>query len=153
MMLTLALSTGRTPSIDRTNTPWDSITSLPVRNCARDVLLSCVLAVGVNVTNYQVLTHTSPLTFQTLGHLKTAITLAIGFVVFNAPLIPNNLLGMVLAFSGLLLYAYVQNVERDGGGQGDNDSGKPRATSNVGTWMYVVSFGLPLAALHLVSAL
>ena len=33
-------------------------------NTAGDVLLSCVLAVGVNVTNYQVLTHTSPITFQ-----------------------------------------------------------------------------------------
>ena len=50
-------------------------------------------------------THTH---MQVLGHLKIAITLAIGFLFFGAPIIAKNLTGISLAFSGMLLYAYVQ---------------------------------------------
>eukprot|EP01042_Synura_sphagnicola_P003871 gene3871-4844_t len=46
-------------------------------------LVSCVFALGVNISNYLVLGKTSPLTYQVLGHLKTVLILILGFTMFN----------------------------------------------------------------------
>jgi hypothetical protein len=37
---------------------------------AVDVLVSCVMALGSNVTNFLVLSWASPLTYQVIGHMK-----------------------------------------------------------------------------------
>lgn len=46
------------------------------------ILLSCVFALGVNISNYLVLGKTSPLTYQVLGHLKTILILILGMCVW-----------------------------------------------------------------------
>ena len=45
--------------------------------------ISCIFALGVNISNYLVLGKTSPLTYQVLGHLKTILILVLGFTVFQ----------------------------------------------------------------------
>ena len=40
--------------------------------------VSCVFALGVNISNYLVLGKTSPLTYQVLGHLKVQPGLGLG---------------------------------------------------------------------------
>lgn len=81
-------------------------------------MVSCVFALGVNISNYLVLGKTSPLTYQVLGHLKTVLILVLGFTVFNVrrcpridiiilivccsqkPVDMRNLLGIVVAMFG-----------------------------------------------------
>lgn len=45
--------------------------------------ISCLFALGVNISNYLVLGATSPLTYQVLGHLKTVLIIVLGFIVFK----------------------------------------------------------------------
>jgi len=49
------------------------------------IILSCICALGINVTNYMVLGKTSALTYQVLGHFKTVLILFIGIIVFQTP--------------------------------------------------------------------
>lgn len=74
----------------------------------RDILLSCVFALGVNISNYLVLGKTSPLTYQVLGHLKTVLILVLGFTLFNKETNRNELLGICLAMVGVVSYTEVK---------------------------------------------
>ena len=58
------------------------------------LVLSCVFALGVNISNYLVLGKTSPLTYQVLGHLKTVLILILGFTVFEVR--KDNVSGLVV---------------------------------------------------------
>ena len=40
-----------------------------------DILISCVMALGSNLTNFLVLSWASPLTYQVIGHMKTICVL------------------------------------------------------------------------------
>lgn len=75
------------------------------------ILLSCVFALGVNISNYVVLGKTSPLTYQVLGHLKTILILVLGVVMFNKPIIMNNLIGVVVAMAGVVAYTEIKRRE------------------------------------------
>eukprot|EP00455_Lapot_gusevi_P023990 TRINITY_DN248_c0_g1_i1.p1 TRINITY_DN248_c0_g1~~TRINITY_DN248_c0_g1_i1.p1 ORF type:complete len:251 (-),score=66.48 TRINITY_DN248_c0_g1_i1:81-833(-) len=75
------------------------------------ILITCVLAFGVNVTNYLVIGRTSPVTYQVVGHLKTCLILILGFVVFRYPVIWRNLLGIVIAVVGMIWYTELKRVE------------------------------------------
>eukprot|EP01033_Poteriospumella_lacustris_P008417 gene8418-6078_t len=66
--------------------------------------LSCVLALGVNISNYLVLGKTSPLTYQVLGHLKTVLILVLGFTVFQKPVDSRNVVGILIAMLGVIGY-------------------------------------------------
>eukprot|EP00597_Dinobryon_sp_UTEXLB2267_P001617 CAMPEP_0170075670 /NCGR_PEP_ID=MMETSP0019_2-20121128/12773_1 /TAXON_ID=98059 /ORGANISM="Dinobryon sp., Strain UTEXLB2267" /LENGTH=258 /DNA_ID=CAMNT_0010286803 /DNA_START=161 /DNA_END=937 /DNA_ORIENTATION=+ len=72
------------------------------------ISVSCVFALGVNITNYLVLGKTSPLTYQVLGHLKTILILVLGFTTFNKPIDMRNLLGIVIAMIGVIAYTEVR---------------------------------------------
>jgi hypothetical protein len=41
---------------------------------------------------------------QVLGHFKTITILVLGFTLFHAPIIPKNLLGVVIAMAGVIMY-------------------------------------------------
>jgi solute carrier family 35, member E3 len=62
--------------------------------------VSCVFALGVNISNYLVLGKTSPLTYQVLGHLKTVLILVLGFTVFQKPIDMRNVSGILVAMIG-----------------------------------------------------
>merc|ERR1712006_58455 len=69
------------------------------------ILLSCILALGVNITNYLVLGKTSPLTYQVLGHVKTILLLIISFYLFSYNLVKNNIMGIAIAMGGVIAYS------------------------------------------------
>ena len=52
-------------------------------NKTKTLGISCLFALGVNISNYLVLGQTSPLTYQVLGHMKTVLIIVLGFVVFK----------------------------------------------------------------------
>lgn len=72
------------------------------------ILISCMFALGVNVSNYLVLGKTSPLTYQVLGHLKTVLILVLGFIFFNKTVDLRNVLGIVIAMAGVIAYTEVR---------------------------------------------
>lgn len=80
----------------------------------RDVLLSCVFAFGVNVSNYMVLRLTGPLTYQVLGHVKTILILVLGFAFFGqATPDPKMVVGICLAMVGVVWYTELKRRGAD----------------------------------------
>ncbi len=79
--------------------------------CLLRIGLSCVFAIGVNVSNYLVIGKTSPLTYQVLGHLKTILILVLGFTVFNKELDSRECLGMMIAMFGVMYYTEVKRTQ------------------------------------------
>jgi len=83
---------------------FDDIYEMPnhvfTQGCINRILVSCLFALGVNISNYLVLGKTSPLTYQVLGHLKTVLILILGFTVFNKPFDLRNVIGIVIAMVG-----------------------------------------------------
>lgn len=59
-----------------------------------DIAISCLLALGVNITNYLVLGKTSPLTYQVVGHLKTIFTISFGILILHHETNMKNLVGV-----------------------------------------------------------
>ena len=120
IMFLMSLATGGHPPLPALIAMLGAADFSATLSCTRDLLLSSMLALGVNVTNYQVLSATSALTYQVLGHFKMAITLLSGFMFFRQPIHGKNIIAILLAFVGFILYAYVQHVEREGaaGGRG-----------------------------------
>ncbi|GAB5030722.1 nucleotide sugar transporter family protein [Nannochloropsis oceanica] len=68
------------------------------------IFWSCVLALGVNITNFSILGKTSPLAYQILGHLKATIILILGVVIFNYQYNAKVIAGTVLALGGVVAY-------------------------------------------------
>jgi solute carrier family 35, member E3 len=68
------------------------------------IFWSCILALGVNVTNFLILGRTSPLAYQVLGHLKATVILILGVVVFNYQYNAKVVVGTVLALGGVVAY-------------------------------------------------
>mmetsp|Transcript_6253 Transcript_6253/g.24369 ORF Transcript_6253/g.24369 Transcript_6253/m.24369 type:complete len:330 (-) Transcript_6253:57-1046(-) len=68
------------------------------------IFVSAVLAFLVNLSTYLVITRTSPVTYQVLGHFKLVIILTAGVVWFNEEANSQRLLGMILALLGIILY-------------------------------------------------
>lgn len=77
------------------------------------VLFSALLAFGVNVTTFLLIGHTSPLTYNIVGFLKTLLVLIFGVLFFNTPTTGKNMLGTAVALSGLALYMWRKLRERE----------------------------------------
>ncbi len=73
---------------------------------AIDLLLSCLMAFLLNLSNYKVLELTSPLTYQVLGHVKTVSILTAGVVFLNETPSGRVLAGVIVSILGMLLYGY-----------------------------------------------
>ena len=87
------------------------VESQPSLVASMHIFLSCVLAFGVNVSNYMVLGLTSPLTYQVVGHLKTILILVIGSVTFKTIPTPSVAFGMSLAVFGGKEYTEVWGLD------------------------------------------
>jgi len=74
----------------------------------RDIIISCALALGVNISNYLVLGKTSPLTYQVVGHLKTILTITFGVIVLGHQTNFKNILGICIAMCGVISYSEVK---------------------------------------------
>ena len=53
----------------------------------------------------------SATTFQVLGHMKTVCVLILGWILFDSALTMKNILGMLLAVVGMIVYSWA--VESD----------------------------------------
>lgn len=70
------------------------------------IVLSCMISVAVNFSTFLVIGKTSPVTYQVLGHLKTCLVLAFGYVLLHDPFSWRNILGIFVALVGMILYSY-----------------------------------------------
>ncbi|KAK4355945.1 hypothetical protein RND71_024916 [Anisodus tanguticus] len=75
------------------------------------IVLSCLISVSVNFSTFLVIGKTSPVTYQVLGHLKTCLVLAFGYVLLRDPFSWRNILGIVIAMLGMILYSYCCTIE------------------------------------------
>ncbi|GFY99367.1 nodulin MtN21 /EamA-like transporter family protein [Actinidia rufa] len=75
------------------------------------IVLSCLISVSVNFSTFLVIGRTSPVTYQVLGHLKTCLVLAFGYVLLHDPFSWRNILGILIAVVGMVLYSYCCTLE------------------------------------------
>ncbi|MBA0644822.1 hypothetical protein Goklo_013003 [Gossypium klotzschianum] len=75
------------------------------------IVLSCLISVSVNFSTFLVIGKTSPVTYQVLGHLKTCLVLAFGYVLLHDPFSWRNILGILIAVVGMVIYSYYCTVE------------------------------------------
>ncbi|KAF4352769.1 hypothetical protein G4B88_010169 [Cannabis sativa] len=70
------------------------------------IVLSCMISVSVNFSTFLVIGKTSPVTYQVLGHLKTCLVLAFGYILLHDPFNWRNILGIMVALVGMIVYSY-----------------------------------------------
>lgn len=75
------------------------------------IVLSCLISVSVNFSTFLVIGKTSPVTYQVLGHLKTCLVLTFGYVLLHDPFSWRNILGILVAVVGMVLYSYYCTLE------------------------------------------
>ncbi|KAG0457701.1 hypothetical protein HPP92_022858 [Vanilla planifolia] len=75
------------------------------------IVLSCVISISVNFSTFLVIGKTSPVTYQVLGHLKTCLVLAFGYVLLHDPFCWRNIFGIIVAVIGMILYSYYCMIE------------------------------------------
>ncbi|KAG1338139.1 UDP-xylose transporter 3 [Cocos nucifera] len=75
------------------------------------IVLSCLISVSVNFSTFLVIGKTSPVTYQVLGHLKTCLILAFGYVLLHDPFSWRNIVGILIAIVGMILYSYFCLIE------------------------------------------
>ena len=54
----------------------------------------------------------SAVSFQVLGHMKTVCVLTLGWLLFDSELTLKNILGIVLAVVGMVVYSWAVEVEK-----------------------------------------
>ena len=93
------------------------------------ICLSCLLAYCVNLSTYLVIGHTSPVSYQVLGHFKLLIILAAGIFIFGEDSNSTRLCGMALAFSGIVSYTTLkQNLKSGWEKSSPHGKSSPNAT-------------------------
>lgn len=75
------------------------------------IVLSCLISISVNFSTFLVIGRTSPVTYQVLGHLKTCLVLAFGYIIVRDPFSWRNILGILVAMVGMILYSYYCTIE------------------------------------------
>lgn len=76
------------------------------------IFLSCSLAVFCNVSQYLCIGRFSAVSFQVLGHMKTVCVLTLGWLLFESALTFKNILGMLVAIAGMVIYSWAVEVEK-----------------------------------------
>ncbi|KAL7174882.1 hypothetical protein ACSBR2_028657 [Camellia fascicularis] len=76
------------------------------------ILLSCSLAVFCNVSQYLCIGRFSAVSFQVLGHMKTVCVLTLGWLLFDSELTFKNIMGMLIAVIGMIIYSWAMEVEK-----------------------------------------
>ncbi|OMO94658.1 hypothetical protein COLO4_16223 [Corchorus olitorius] len=76
------------------------------------ILLSCCLAVFCNMSQYLCIGRFSATSFQVLGHMKTVCVLTLGWLLFDSALTFKNIMGMILAVVGMVIYSWAVELEK-----------------------------------------
>uniref|UniRef100_A0A7N0U4I7 Sugar phosphate transporter domain-containing protein n=1 Tax=Kalanchoe fedtschenkoi TaxID=63787 RepID=A0A7N0U4I7_KALFE len=69
------------------------------------LVVNSALAYFVNLTNFLVTKHTSPLTLQVLGNAKGAVAVVISILIFRNPVSITGMMGYSLTVMGVVLYS------------------------------------------------
>ncbi|KAL5215107.1 hypothetical protein ABZP36_004259 [Zizania latifolia] len=78
------------------------------------IALSCMIAVGTNLSQFICIRRFTAVSFQVLGHMKTILVLTLGFLFFGKEGMNFHVaLGMVLAVVGMIWYGHASS--RPGG--------------------------------------
>ncbi|GBG64923.1 hypothetical protein CBR_g48671 [Chara braunii] len=72
------------------------------------LLANSTLAYFVNLTNFLVTKHTSPLTLQVLGNAKGAVAVVVSILLFRNPVSVAGMVGYSITVGGVLLYSYAK---------------------------------------------
>ena len=75
--------------------------------------VSCGFAVLVNISQYFCIGRFSAVSFQVIGHIKTALVFLFGFICFNAPIKSKNVAGCTLAVIGMVYYTQAMNKQKE----------------------------------------
>ncbi|KAL9276810.1 hypothetical protein ACSQ67_025638 [Phaseolus vulgaris] len=76
------------------------------------IILSCSLAVFCNVSQYLCIGRFSAVSFQVLGHMKTVCVLTLGWLLFDSELTFKNIMGMIIAVLGMVIYSWAVEAEK-----------------------------------------
>ncbi|KAJ4830364.1 UDP-rhamnose/UDP-galactose transporter 2 [Turnera subulata] len=76
------------------------------------IILSCSLAVFCNMSQYLCIGRFSATSFQVLGHMKTVCVLTLGWLLFDSALTFKNIMGMVIAVVGMIVYSWAVEAEK-----------------------------------------
>ncbi|KAG5542640.1 hypothetical protein RHGRI_022231 [Rhododendron griersonianum] len=76
------------------------------------IILSCSLAVFCNVSQYLCIGRFSAVSFQVLGHMKTVCVLTLGWLLFDSQLTFKNIMGMIIAIIGMIIYSWAMEIEK-----------------------------------------
>ncbi|XP_076937562.1 UDP-rhamnose/UDP-galactose transporter 6-like [Bidens hawaiensis] len=69
------------------------------------ILLSCTIAVGMNLSQFICIGRFTDVSFQVLGHMKTILVLILGFIFFGREgLNLHVVVGMIIAIVGMIWY-------------------------------------------------
>jgi drug/metabolite transporter (DMT)-like permease len=69
------------------------------------IVLSCIIAVGTNLSQFICIGRFTAVSFQVLGHMKTVLVLTLGFFFFGKEGLNFHVaLGMFLAVIGMIWY-------------------------------------------------
>lgn len=73
------------------------------------MLLTCVFAIGVNLSTFSLIGKTSSITYQVVGHFKTVLLLVIGYILFPSKWeskfqMYKAYTGIVIALIGVFMY-------------------------------------------------
>lgn len=79
------------------------------------IAITCLLAMLLNVTSFGLIGETSATTFQVVGHAKTCLIIAWGYVlkpreIFNMEE-AKNLCGIIVAVIGMVLYGHIKVID------------------------------------------
>uniref|UniRef100_A0A0D9ZVS1 Sugar phosphate transporter domain-containing protein n=1 Tax=Oryza glumipatula TaxID=40148 RepID=A0A0D9ZVS1_9ORYZ len=69
------------------------------------IILSCIIAVGTNLSQFICIGRFTAVSFQVLGHMKTVLVLTLGFLFFGKEGLNFHVaIGMILAVIGMIWY-------------------------------------------------
>jgi len=100
------------PPVDGVLTGGNILESNYDSNVYLVAFISCLLAIAVNFASFAVIGKCSAVTYQVVGHLKTMLVLGFGFVVIGNPVVAKNVLGLLIAMVGMVLYARAEMLDR-----------------------------------------
>lgn len=90
-----------------------------LENCAESphfffiLVLNCVLAFSVNLTNFLVTKCTSPLTLQVLGNAKGAVAVVVSILLFKNPVSGMGMLGYSITIMGVVAYSEAKKRSKE----------------------------------------
>ena len=74
------------------------------------MLLSSGVAFFLNVSNFLVTLHTSPVTLQVLGNVKVVLLIAVSVAIFRNEVSPQSVVGCAACLVGVALYNHARRT-------------------------------------------